>query len=181
IGGVHPGAEGDVSADLPEFTRSPVLVVSAGAKSILDLPRTLEYLETASVPVVGYQSDEFPAFFTRCSGLKLATRCETPTEVARLFHAHQTHGGGGGVLVVQPCPVEAAIPAELFQTWHEQAAHEAIAAGVRGAALTPFLLKRLWELSAGQTMIANTALVQANARLAAEIAIATSLSVGATT
>ncbi|MFQ5774912.1 MAG: pseudouridine-5'-phosphate glycosidase [Kiloniellaceae bacterium] len=174
IGGVHRGGERslDVSADLSELARSPVAVVCAGAKAILDLPRTLEVLETAGVPVIGYGTDEFPAFFTRRSGLALDARVDTPEEAANLLRAHWGLGPGGGVVIANPPPAEAAPDSDSLERWIEQALATAQAQGVRGKAVTPFVLARLAELSGGRTVAANLALLEANARLAGQIAAA---------
>jgi pseudouridine-5'-phosphate glycosidase len=161
----------DISADLTELARTPVLVVCAGAKNILHLPRTLEILETLGVPVLGYRTDEFPAFYVAQSRLPVSCRIESPAEAAAVFAAHVRLGGGGAVLA-QPCPSDVAIPAAEFNTWLAVVEAEARAAGVGGPRLTPFLLARLAELSDGQTLKANRALVIANARLAAEVAVA---------
>ena len=170
IGGAHRGGElFDISADLAELARTPVLVVCAGAKSILDLPRTLEILETLGVPVLGYRTDEFPAFYVAESRLRVSCRVESAAEAAAVFAAHVRMGGGGAVLA-QPCPAEVAIPASVFDTWLAMAEQDARATGVSGACLTPFLLARLAELSGGRTLAANRALIVANARLAAEVA-----------
>jgi pseudouridine-5'-phosphate glycosidase len=184
----------DISADLTELGRTPVLVVCAGAKSILHLPRTLEILETLGVPVVGYRTDTLPAFYVRANperarrgpsenhpvahapgspGHKLPVSCrvESPGEAAAVFAAHTRMGGGGAVLA-QPCPADVAVPESEFQQWLAVAEADARAAGVSGAKITPFLLARLAELSGGRTLAANRALVVANARLAAEVAAA---------
>lgn len=161
----------DISADLTELARTPVLVVCAGAKSILHLPRTLEILETLGVPVLGYRADEFPAFYVAQSQLPVSCRIDSPEEAAAVFAAHVKFGGGGAVLA-QPCPADVAIPAAEFNRWLGVAEAEARTAGVSGPRLTPFLLSRLAELSDGQTLKANRALVIANARLAAEVAVA---------
>ena len=171
IGGVHPGDGLDVSADLGELARTPVLVVCAGAKSILDLPRTLEVLETFGVPVLGYRTDSFPAFTVRASGGRVSARVETPAEAAAAFAAHRRMGGGGAVLA-QPCPEAVAVDADVFEHARRQADMEAIYADVRGPRLTPFLLARLAELTGGQTLAANRALIVANAFLAGEVAVA---------
>jgi pseudouridine-5'-phosphate glycosidase len=169
IGGAHREEPFDISADLAELARTPVLVVCAGAKNILHLPRTLELLETLGVPVLGYRTDEFPAFTVRQSGLPVSCRVESAGEAAAVFAAH-VRTGGAGALLAQPCPEEVAIPADEFAKWLEQAEAMARTAGVAGAKLTPFLLARLAELSGGRTLAANRALVVANARLAAEVA-----------
>lgn len=176
IGGVHRTAGGqpstDISADLPELARTPVIVVCAGAKAILDLPATLEWLETHGVPVVGYQTDEFPAFYSRSSGLQLEARADSPEAVAALARALWDSGLGGGMLVTVPCPAEAARPAEEMERAIALAVPEAEARGLRGKALTPFLLSRIAELTHGASKAANLALLQNNARVAALIAVA---------
>jgi pseudouridylate synthase len=171
IGGVHRGAAQtwDVSADLGELARTPVAVVCAGAKSILDLPRTLEVLETLSVPVVGYCTDDFPAFYVRSSGLPLAARVDSPAEAAALLTARWALGGAG-VVLAQPLEAAAALELEDFETALTEAERQAAAQGVRGPALTPFLLARLAEITGGRTLRANQALIVANARLAAQVA-----------
>jgi pseudouridine-5'-phosphate glycosidase len=173
IGGVHPGSGPrlDVSADLHELARTPVAVVCAGAKGILDLAATLEMLETMSVPVVGYQTDEFPAFLLASSALPVSARVDTPAEAAALVQAHWGFGGAG-VLLAQPLPEEAALDPEDFHKALVRAESHARAEGVRGPALTPFLLARLAELTDGRTLRANQALIVANARLAACVASA---------
>jgi pseudouridine-5'-phosphate glycosidase len=173
IGGVHPGsgARLDISADLHELARTPVAVVCAGAKGILDLAATLEMLETMSVPVVGYQTDEFPAFLLSSSGLPVSARVNTPAEAAELLQAHWGLGGAG-VVLAQPLPREAALEPEDFHKALVLAESQARSEGVRGPALTPFLLARLAELTDGRTLRANQALIVANARLAARVASA---------
>ncbi len=174
IGGVHPGRSGaafDISADVIELSRTPVAVVCAGAKGILDLAATLEMLETMSVPVVGYATDEFPAFLLRSSGLPVSARVNSPAEAAALLDAHWRLGGAG-VVLAQPLPAEAALDAADFDRALVRAESQARAAGVRGPALTPFLLARLAELTEGRTLRANQALIVANARLAARVAAA---------
>jgi pseudouridine-5'-phosphate glycosidase len=174
IGGAHTGAEPfDISADLTELARTPVLVVCAGAKSILHLPRTLEILETLGVPVVGYRTEHFSVFYVRdyAPPLPVSARVDSAEAAAALFAAHVAMGGGGAVLA-RPCPAEVAVPRAEFDRWREQAEREAHAAGVTGAKVTPFLLARLAELSGGRTLAANRALIVANARLAAEVACA---------
>jgi pseudouridine-5'-phosphate glycosidase len=182
IGGVHPVAPGfrwgqawpqvpDVSADLAELARTPVAVVCAGAKGILDLTGTLEVLETYGVPVVGYGADEFPAFYVRSSGLPVAARVDSPAEAAGLIAAHWALDGAG-VVLAQPLPAEEALNPGALAMHLEQAERLASEQGVRGPALTPFLLARLAELSGGATLRANRALVVANARLAARVAVA---------
>jgi pseudouridine-5'-phosphate glycosidase len=168
---LSPGDPFDISADLTELARTPVLVVCAGAKNILHLPRTLEILETLGVPVLGYQTEEFPAFYVAQSGLPVSCRVESAREAAAVFAAHVEWGGRGAVLT-QPCPSEVAIPRAEFDLWLRRAEAEAHGAGVHGARLTPFMLARLADLSGGRTLKANQALVLANARLAAAVAIA---------
>lgn len=172
IGGVHRNAPFDVSADLPELGRSPLVVVCAGAKAILDLPATLEMLETLGVPVIGYQTDDFPAFYSRFSGLPVTTRADDAQTIARMARAHWAMGLESAMLVVQPPPEEAALPAEEIERVIQTALRQADAAGVRGAAVTPYLLSRVAEISAGASLRVNLALLQANATLAAQIAAA---------
>lgn len=172
IGGVHRGHPFDVSADLEELAQTPVCVVCAGAKAILDLPLTLEVLETRGVPVIGFQTDEFPAFYSRSSGLPVDQRADTPEEVAAIFRAQRRLGLPGGMLVVVPVPAEAEVPRERVEPAIEQALGEAEARGVRGKALTPFLLARVAELTSGEALQANLALLENNARVAAQIALA---------
>ncbi|MBK9715215.1 MAG: pseudouridine-5'-phosphate glycosidase [Kouleothrix sp.] len=172
IGGVHRGAETtwDVSADLTELARTPVLVVCAGAKAILDLPATLEYLETAGVPVIGLAADEFPAFYSSSSGLPVS-RVETVTEAAAVWQAHRALGGGGMLLAVPP-PAEVALPRDEVESAIGRALAKAAAAGVRGQAVTPFLLTAVAEETHGESMRTNIALLRQNARVAAQVAIA---------
>jgi pseudouridine-5'-phosphate glycosidase len=172
IGGVHrPLLTKDVSADLFELARTPVAVVCAGAKSILDLPATLEVLETYAVPVVGYGTADFPAFYLRSSGLPVSARVDTPGEAAALLSAHWELGGAG-VVLAQPLPESSALAAGEFAAALARAEALAAEAGVRGPALTPFLLARLAEITAGRTLRANRELIVANARLAADVAAA---------
>lgn len=170
IGGVHRGDPSDISADLPELARTPVVVVCAGAKAILDLPRTLEWLETAGVPVLGWGTDEFPAFFSRSSGLRVSARVDNAAEAAALVRAQWAMGLHSGVLVCVPCPEDHAVPAETVEPVLRQALQQAEAQGVRGKDVTPFLLARLAELTGGETLRANLALLRNNARVAAELA-----------
>lgn len=174
IGGVHRGAERsfDVSADLLELARTPVAVVCAGAKALLDLRLTLEVLETHGVPVLGYGTDELPAFWSRSSGLKLDRRLDTPEAVARVLHAKWAAGLDGGVVVANPIPAAFEVPHEDIEALIRQALAEADTAGIAGAALTPWLLARVEALSGGTSLDANVALVLANARLAAQVACA---------
>ena len=171
IGGAHRDVAQsfDVSADLVEISGTPVLVVCAGAKSILDLPRTLEILETLGVPVVGYGTDHFAGFYVRDTGLPVSARVEDAAAAARMFAAH-VHMGGSGVVLAQPVAEDVALSREEVQTKVDQAHADAASQQVTGAALTPFLLARLAELTGGKTLRANQALIVANARLAAEVA-----------
>jgi pseudouridine-5'-phosphate glycosidase len=174
IGGVHPAtaARGfDISADVLELARTPVAVVCAGAKGILDLAATLEMLETMSVPVVGYGTDEFPAFLLASSGLPVSARVDSPEAAAALCAAHWSLGGSG-IVLAQPLPAETALPADEFHRALVRAESQARVQGVRGPALTPFLLAQLAELTGGRTLRANQALIVANARLAARVAAA---------
>ena len=170
IGGVHRGHPEDVSADLPALASNPIVVVCAGAKAILDLPRTLEYLETHGVPAIGYGTDEFPAFYSRRSGLKLDARVETPEEIAEMARARKELGLAAALLVCVPVPEVEEMPAAKAETAIVQAVAEAETRGVSGKALTPFLLARLVELTGGQARQANEALLLNNARVAARIA-----------
>lgn len=170
IGGVHQESAFDVSTDLHSLAEIPTIVVCAGAKSILDLPATLETLETLGVPVVGYQTDEFPAFYSRESGLNVSTRLESPKEIADFAKAHWSLGMKSGILVTNPIPETEAIPKSKMEPMITKASKEAIEQGIHGQALTPFLLNRINELSKGKSLKANLALLLNNARLAAEIA-----------
>jgi len=172
IGGGHRGAPFDISADLQELSRTPVIVVCAGAKSILDLPATLEVLETLGVPVVGYQTDEFPAFYARSSGLPLTMHADTPQEVAAIAKAHWNLGLGSAILVTVPPPAETALPAGEMEAAVDQALADAQEQGIRGQAVTPFLLARVSELTGRASLRANLDLLLNNARVAAEIAAA---------
>jgi pseudouridine-5'-phosphate glycosidase len=173
IGGVHRGAARtfDISADLTELGRTPVAVVCAGCKSILDIPKTLEFLETQGVPVLGYRSDEFPAFFARTSGFPLDHRLETPRALADTIAAERRLGVNSGILIANPIPETDALPAAEIDAIVAEAVREAEATGVAGKALTPFLLRRVNEATGGRSLSANIALVENNARLAAEIAV----------
>lgn len=172
IGGVHRGAEKtmDVSADLEELASTPVTVVCAGPKSILDLPRTLEYLETRGVPVIGYGTDELPAFYTRTSGLKVDYRMDSPGEIAAVIRTQKLIGYNGGMLVVNPIPEAYSMDEKAVSTAIDEACREAEEAGVRGKELTPYLLARITQLTGGQSLEANVALVVNNVKLAAAIA-----------
>jgi len=174
IGGVHRGAEHsfDISADLQELAQTPVAVVCAGAKSILDLRLTLEYLETQGVPVVGYQTDALPAFFTRESGFKVDYRLDSAQAIAAAMRAQWTMGLPGGMVVANPIPAQYAMDRETIDRFIALALHEAAQQGISGKASTPFLLARVNELTGGDSLAANIALVLNNARLAAAIALA---------
>jgi len=171
IGGVHRGVDQtwDVSADLDELALQNVAVVSAGAKSILDLPKTLEVLETKGVTVLGYGTDRFPAFFTPDSGLPVAHRTDTPDEVAAIMHAKWALGLNGGLLVANPVPASLGFDADAAT---EAALHAAAEAGIEGKALTPFLLRHIATATEGKSLAANVALVKHNARVGARIAVA---------
>lgn len=177
IGGAHRGAEatGDVSADLTELAESPVAVISAGAKAILDLPRTLEMLETLSVPVIGYQCDEFPAFYSRASGLRVSARADSPAEVAAILAARWRLSDKGGVLIANPIPPIDEIPAARIQGQIAAALKDALAHGISGKEVTPFLLARMRDLTGGESQRANVALALSNAMLAGKIARALSM------
>jgi len=170
IGGVHRGALPDISADLPELARTPMIVVCSGAKIVLDLPATREWLETHGITVVGYQCSDLPAFYSRTSGLRVDARAESPEEVKRIFRAQQMLGIGSALLVVVPVPEEFEVPAETLEQVLTTALEEAESNGITGAELTPFLLSRMAERSGGATLRANIALLENNARVAAEIA-----------
>ncbi len=173
IGGVHRGAENsmDVSADLLELARTPVLTVSSGAKSILDLPRTMEVLETQGVPVLGYRTDRLPAFHSRDSGLPVDAALEGPQAAARVAKAHWALGLGG-LLVCNPVPEEAAIPADEVATWVDAALAAAEQDGIAGKEVTPYLLRHIASVSGGRSLAANKALLIDNARVGGEIAVA---------
>jgi pseudouridine-5'-phosphate glycosidase len=171
IGGVHRGELPDVSADLPELARTPLTVVCAGAKSVLDLPATREWLETHGVSIVGYGCDELPAFYTRRSGLAVDARADAPEEVALLARARDRLGLGGALLVTVPVPAEHEVDESLLNRALDEALDEAARGGVRGRELTPFLLSHLSRASGGATLRANIALLENNARVAADIAV----------
>lgn len=172
IGGVHRGHPEDISADLPVLAQTPLTVVCAGAKSILDLPRTLEFLETWGVPILGWQTDEFPAFYSRTSGLPVDQRVENGSQVADVVQAQRALCLTQGVLVTVPIPETESIPAEEVEPLIAQALQEAAAQAITGKAVTPYLLARLVELSASRTRKANESLLVNNARVAAQIAVA---------
>jgi len=169
VGGVHRGAETtmDISADLEELGRTPVMVVCAGAKAILDLGLTLEYLETKGVPVIGYGTEELPAFYTRTSGFKVDYRIDTPEELAAAFRAQQDMGLGGGMLVTNPIPEEYSMNPATINAAIDQAVADAKRLGIHGKETTPYLLARVKELTGGDSLAANIQLVLNNARLAA--------------
>jgi len=170
IGGVHKESPFDISTDLHALAEIPMIVVCAGAKAILDLPATLEYLESMGVPVVGYQTDEFPAFYSRESGLGVSVRLDSPKEIADFAKAHWELGMKSAVLVTNPIPEIAAIAKSEMDPIIARASAEAIKQGIHGQKLTPFLLSRIRELTKGKSLKANLALLLNNALLAAEIA-----------
>ncbi len=172
IGGVHRGAQVtmDISADLEELARTPVMVICAGAKSILDLGLTLEYLETKGVPVIGYGTEELPAFYTRRSGFKVDYRLDTPEELAAAFRAKLEMGLGGGMLVTNPIPEEYSMDPERIGAAIDEAVAEAERLGIRGKETTPFLLARIKDITGGDSLASNIQLVLNNARLAAHTA-----------
>ena len=172
IGGVHRGNGSDISADLQELAQTPVIVVCAGAKAILDLPATLEYLETFGVTVVGFGTDEFPAFYSRSSGLPVDVRCDSGEEVAAIWRAKRALGLPGGLLVTVPIPAEMEIPAGEIEPAIEQAVKEAEMRGLRSAEVTPFLLTRIAQLTGERSLRANLALLHNNAAIAGQIAVA---------
>ena len=173
IGGVHRGAETtmDISADLEELGQTPVMVVCAGAKSILDLGLTLEYLETKGVPVVGYQTKELPAFYTRTSGFNVDYRMDSPAELAKSFKTQNDLGFPAGMLVANPIPEEYAMPLEVITAAIDKAIAESVEKGIKGKETTPFLLARVSELTGGDSLASNIQLVFNNARLAAKTAV----------
>ena len=174
IGGVHRGAEQsfDISADLTELARTEVTVVAAGAKALLDLPKTIEMLETLGVPVVCYRTDQFPAFWSRSSGLKAPIRLDEPKAIAAFIRAREELALGGGMLVANPVPEADEIPAAEMETQIAAAYADSIAAGVTGKAVTPYLLDAVLRRTGGRSLVTNIALIKNNARLAAEIAVA---------
>ena len=174
IGGVHRGAETtmDISADLEELSQTPVMVICAGAKSILDLGLTLEYLETKGVPVIGYGTDELPAFYTRQSGFGVDYRVDTPEELAAAFKASKDLELGGGMLVTNPIPQEYAMPLDTINAAIDQAIRECNEKGIHGKETTPFLLARVAEITGGDSLASNIRLVYNNAKLAAQTAAA---------
>lgn len=173
IGGVHRGAETtmDISADLEELAMTPVMVVCAGAKAILDLGLTLEYLETKGVPVIGYQTEELPAFYSRKSGFKVDYRLDTPKEMADAFKAKLELGMKGGMLITNPIPEEYAMDDAIINKAIDQAIRESVEQGIKGKATTPFLLARVVELTGGDSLESNIRLVYNNAKVAAQTAV----------
>lgn len=174
IGGVHRGSgeSGDVSADLTALSRYPVAVVCAGAKAILDLPKTVEMLETLGVPVLGHRTDDFPAFYRRHSGLPVDGRCDDIARLASAVRAHFGLGTGTGVIVANPIPVEHELPQDVYDRALESALAAAETAGVRGRDVTPFLLDRMRALTEGASVTVNGALLENNARVAADLSVA---------
>ncbi|MCW1969384.1 MAG: pseudouridine-5'-phosphate glycosidase [Anaerolineae bacterium] len=172
IGGVHRGHPFDVSADLVELSRTPVTVVCAGAKALLDLPLTFEHLETLGVPVIGYQTDEIPAFYSRKSGLKVDVNAQSVDEIAAIVRARRALGLPGGELVCVPVPADDELPSEIAEQAIVEAQALADAQGIHGAASTPFLLEQIARLTNGASVRANTALLINNARVAAALAAA---------
>jgi pseudouridine-5'-phosphate glycosidase len=170
IGGVHRDAQYDISTDLQELSRTPMIVVCAGAKSILDLPATLEVLETLGVPVVGYQTDEFPAFYAHTSGLPVSVRADTPKDVVDIAKTHWDLGLNSAILVVAPPPADAALSESDMEAAVDQALAEAKAQKIHGQVVTPFLLGRVSELTGKASLKANLALLLNNAQIAAQIA-----------
>ena len=169
IGGVHRGEEPDVSADLPEIARTPMVVVCSGAKAILDLSATLEWLETHGVPVVGYGTDDLPGFYARSSGLPVEVRADTPASVSELWDTHTGLGMTGGMVVTVPPPEKEALSGPEIQSAINQALDQAVADGVRGKHNTPYLLQKVKELTGGASLRVNIALLENNARIASMI------------
>jgi pseudouridine-5'-phosphate glycosidase len=174
VGGVHRGAEEtfDISADLQELGQTPVMVVSAGVKALLDIPKTLEVLETLGVPVVGFETDEFPAFWSRQSGLPCPLRLDDPAEIAKFHQMRQTLGWEGGMMIANPVPDADEIPRNEMETDILEAIDEANRRNVTAKDVTPFVLSRIAELTRGRSLQTNIALVKNNARLAAKVASA---------
>lgn len=174
IGGVHRGAETtfDISADLQELARTPVTVVCAGAKALLDVPKTLELLEMMGVPIVCYGTDDFPAFWSRTSGLPAPLRLDTPDEIAAFVRAKIVLGIQSGTMIANPIPAADEISATEMASYIERAVNESVDAGITGKAVTPWLLDRIFTITGGKSLTANVALVKNNARLASEIALA---------
>jgi pseudouridine-5'-phosphate glycosidase len=170
IGGVHRGSLRDISADLPELSRTPMIVVCSGAKIVLDLPATREWLETYGITVVGYGCDEMPAFYSRRSALPVDVRCDSPAEVRQLFSTQRELGSESALLVTVAVPVEAEVPPEILNRILDESLRDAEDSHIAGRELTPFLLARMAERSEGATLRANIALLENNARVAAQIA-----------
>jgi pseudouridine-5'-phosphate glycosidase len=170
IGGVHRGSLPDVSADLPELSRTPMIVVCSGAKIVLDLPATREWLETYGITVVGYGCDQMPAFYSRQSGLPIDVRCDSPEEVRQLFRTQRELGVESALLVTVPVPVDAEVPPEILNRILDESLRDGEDPQIIGRDLTPFLLARMAERSEGATLRANIALLENNARVAAQIA-----------
>ncbi|MGB7286474.1 MAG: pseudouridine-5'-phosphate glycosidase, partial [Salaquimonas sp.] len=176
IGGVHKGAEStfDISADLNELGRTNVITVCAGAKAILDIEKTLEVLETEGVPVVGYQCDELPAFWSRQSGIKVPLRMDTAKDIASFWQTRRAIVQDGAILVANPVPPESEIPTAEMAGFIKKAVDEAAANTISGKAVTPYLLSKMFEITNGRSLETNIALIRNNARLAAQIAVALS-------
>ncbi|MGW8144585.1 MAG: pseudouridine-5'-phosphate glycosidase [Anaerolineales bacterium] len=170
IGGVHRYPRGDISADLPQLANTPVVVVCAGAKAILDLPATVEYLETHGVPVIGYQTNEFPAFYSAHSRLPTSVRADTPQDVVDIARTHWQLGMKSSVLVTVPPPIEVALPDDEMREAVKQALRDAKEERIRGQQVTPFLLKRVSEITGNASLVANLGLLRNNAAIAAQIA-----------
>lgn len=172
MGGVHRNAEStfDISQDLIELSRTPMIVISAGVKAILDIPKTLEDLETSAVSVVGYKTNEFPAFYSRSSGISLPTRCNTPEEIARLFITHKKLGLRSAILIANPVPNDDEIPKDIIDKYIDRALAECSEKKIIGKNVTPFLLKKIVTLSAGKSLKTNIALALNNVKLGAQIA-----------
>jgi pseudouridine-5'-phosphate glycosidase len=170
IGGVHRGEDYDISADMSQLAKTPIIVVCAGAKAILDLPATLEFLETNSVPIVGYQTDEFPAFFSRSSGLKINVSAISASEIAEIANVHWKLGLNSSVLVVNPPPQDYSMNFEQVEEVVDTALADAGRLGIKGKQVTPYLLKRVSELTSGASLKVNLELLRSNASLAARIA-----------
>ena len=172
IGGVHRGSLPDVSADLPQLAKTPIVVVCSGAKIVLDLPATREWLETHGVTVLGYQCDEMPAFYSRQSGLPIDERVDSANEVAQILRSQRELSGEAAILVTVPVPKESEVPAEFLKEILDESLRAAEDQNIAGRDLTPFLLSRMAQQSQGATLKANISLLENNARVAAEIAVA---------
>ncbi|MFH1853576.1 MAG: pseudouridine-5'-phosphate glycosidase [Candidatus Neomarinimicrobiota bacterium] len=176
FGGVHRGAEAsmDISEDLHELSRTTMIVVSAGAKAILDIPLTLEYLETFGVPVVGFKTNEFPAFYSRGSGSKLQHQADSPAAIADIFQVHKKYGGKSALLVTNPVPKTDALPVDYINEIIDRALAECCLSNILGKKVTPFLLSKIVQLTEGRSLPANISLALNNVRLATEIAVSLS-------